>query len=98
MEYIMNGAPMLNGQKGLKYDLWSCKMKVFLKTHGYDIWQSVMTRYNATKKSKIATKKELKKNNIITMDFIWEGLPDLVREKVGKCSSAKELWEKLHDI
>jgi hypothetical protein len=32
------------------------------------------------------------------MDFIWEGLPNLVREKVGKCSSAKELWDKLHDI
>jgi hypothetical protein len=32
------------------------------------------------------------------MDFIWEGLRKLVREKVGKCSSAKELWDKLHDI
>jgi hypothetical protein len=32
------------------------------------------------------------------MDFILEGLPNLVREKVGKCSSAKELWDKLHDI
>jgi hypothetical protein len=32
------------------------------------------------------------------MDFIWEGLPNPVREKVGKCSSAKELWDKLHDI
>jgi hypothetical protein len=32
------------------------------------------------------------------MDFIWEGLPNRVREKVGKCSSAKELWDKLHDI
>jgi hypothetical protein len=32
------------------------------------------------------------------MDFIWEGLPDPVREKVGKCSSTKEIWDKLHDI
>jgi hypothetical protein len=32
------------------------------------------------------------------MDFIWEGLPNLVRENVGKCSSAKKLWDKLHDI
>jgi hypothetical protein len=46
----------------------------------------------------LATKKELKKNNKIAMDFIWEGLPNLVREKVGKCSSAKEIWDKLHDI
>jgi hypothetical protein len=32
------------------------------------------------------------------MDFIWEVLPNLLREKVGKCSSTKELWDKLHDI
>jgi hypothetical protein len=32
------------------------------------------------------------------MDLIWEGLPNSVREKVGKCSSGKELWDKLHDI
>ena len=32
------------------------------------------------------------------MDFIQEGLPNTVREKVGKCSSAKELWDKLHEI
>ena len=32
------------------------------------------------------------------MDFIGEGLPNLVREKVGKCSSTKEIWDKLHDI
>ena len=42
--------------------------------------------------------KELKKNKKITMNFIWEGLPNPVREKFGKCSSAKELWDKLHAI
>jgi hypothetical protein len=40
----------------------------------------------------------LRKNNKIAMDFISEGLPNPVREKVGKLSSAKELWDKLHDI
>ena len=32
------------------------------------------------------------------MYFIWEGLPNLVRENIGNCSSEKELWDKLHDI
>ena len=32
------------------------------------------------------------------MDIILEGLPNLVKEKVGKCLSAKELWDKLHDL
>jgi hypothetical protein len=40
----------------------------------------------------------LRKNKKRAMDFIWEGLPNLVRKKVGKCSSAEELWDKLHDI
>jgi hypothetical protein len=40
----------------------------------------------------------LRKNNKIEMDFIWVGLPNPLREKVGKCSSTKELWDKLHDI
>jgi hypothetical protein len=97
MEYSMNGAPMFNGQKGLKYELWN-RMKVFLQEHGYDVWHSVVTGYNATKKPKTATKKELKRNKKIAMDFILEGLPDSVKDKVGKCSSAKELWDKLHNI
>ena len=48
--------------------------------------------------AKTVAKKELRKNKKIAMDFIWEGLPNLVREKVGKFSSAKEFWGKLHDI
>jgi hypothetical protein len=60
---------------------------------GYQLLQDMIVQ-----KEKTVTKKELKKNNKITMDFIWEGLPKPVREKVGKCSSAKELWDKLHDI
>jgi hypothetical protein len=32
------------------------------------------------------------------MDFIWEGLPNPIRENIGKFSSTKELWDKLHDI
>jgi hypothetical protein len=50
-----------------------------------------VTGYNATKKPKTATKKELKKNNKLAMDFIMEGLPDSVKDKVGKCSSINKL-------
>jgi hypothetical protein len=98
MEYSMNGVPMFNGQNGLDYEIWRRRMKTFLQAQGYDIWYSVVTGYNGSKKPKTATKKELKKNNKITMDFIMEGLPDSVKDKVGKCSSAKELWDKLHNI
>jgi hypothetical protein len=89
---------MFNGQNGLKYEIWSGRTKVFLEAHGYDIWKSVATGYDSSKREKTAAKKELKKNNKIAMDFIWEGLPNPVREKVGKCSSAKEIWDKLHNV
>jgi hypothetical protein len=37
MDYFDNGVPLFNGQNGLKYEIWSGRMKVFLKEHGYDI-------------------------------------------------------------
>jgi hypothetical protein len=98
MDYSENGVPMFNGHNGLKYEMWSRRTKVFLHAHGNYIWPSVVTGYDSSKMEKTATKKELKKNKKIAMDFIWEGLPNLVRENVGKCSSSKEPWEKLHAI
>ena len=59
------------------------------KADGYDIWYLVVTGYNGSKKPNTASKKELKKNNKIAMDFIMEGLPISVKDKVGKCSLAK---------
>jgi hypothetical protein len=89
---------MFNGHNGFKYEMWSRRMKVFLQAQGHYIWLSIVTRCNSSKRKKTAPKKQLKKNTKIAMDFIWEGLPNPVREKVGKFSSAKELWDKLHDI
>ena len=98
MDYSKNGVPMFNGQNGLKYEKWSRRTKLFLQAQGHYIWLSVFTGYDSSKREKIEAKKELRKNNKIAMDFIWEGFPNPVREKVGKCSSTKELWDKLHDI
>jgi len=50
------------------------------------------------KETKTTTKKELKRNNKITMDFILEVLLDSVKNKVGQCSSSKDIWDKLHNI
>ena len=73
-------------------------MKVFLQAWGNYIWLSVVTEYDSSKMEKTSAKKELRKNNKIAMDFIWKGLPNPIREEVGKFSSAKELWDKLRDI
>jgi hypothetical protein len=34
MDYFENGVPLFNGQNGLKYEIWSRRMKVFLKAWG----------------------------------------------------------------
>jgi hypothetical protein len=43
MDYSENGVPLFNGQNGLKYELLSGKMKVFLQAQGYYIWLLVVT-------------------------------------------------------
>jgi hypothetical protein len=98
MDYFENGVPMFNGQNDFKYEMWSIRTKVFLQAHGHYIWLSIVTGYDSSKRAKTVAKKELRKNNKIAMDFIWEVLSNPIREKVGKCSSTKDLWDKLHDI
>ena len=98
MDYSENGVPMFNGQNGFKYEMWRKRMELFLQPQGHYIWLSIVTGYDSSKREKTVAKKELKKNIKIAMDYIQKGLLNLVREKVGKCSSTKELWDKLHDI
>jgi hypothetical protein len=98
MDYSENGVPMFNGHNGFKYEMWSRRTKEFLQAQRHYIWLSVVIGYDSSKMENTAAKNELKKNNKIEMDFIWEGLPNPVKEKVGKCSSTKEPLDKLHDI
>jgi hypothetical protein len=98
MYFSDNGVPMFNGQNGFKHEMWSIRTKVFLQAQGHYIWLLVVIGYDSSKRAKTSAKKELKKNHKIAMDFIWEGLPNPVREKFGKCSPAKEIWDKLHEI
>jgi hypothetical protein len=48
--------------------------------------------------SKDCSQEEIKKEQKITMDAILDGLLDLVKVKVGQCSSSKEIWDKLHNL
>jgi hypothetical protein len=32
------------------------------------------------------------------LDFILEGLPNSIKDKVGHCSLAKELWDKTKNL
>jgi hypothetical protein len=93
-----NGIPQFDGQNGLKYEMWSNVMQFFLQAQWYDVWYSFVTGYTISRKPNTAAKKELKRNNKIAMDFIIEGLLDLVKFKVGQCSLSKEIWDKPHNF
>jgi hypothetical protein len=63
-----------------------------------DVWISVASGYNASKKPKSAAQKEAKRNNKLAIDTILDGLTDSVKSKVGSCASAKHLWDKLQEL
>jgi hypothetical protein len=88
--YIDNGTRMFGGHNGKNYDMWNLRMKVFIKSRGYDVWDSVVSRYTTSKKPpKTVAKRELKRNKNMEMYFILEGLSDQVKDKVGQCSLTK---------
>jgi len=96
--YTYNGIPIFDGQDGQNYEMCNIRIKTFLQEHGFYVSQLVVTWYTTSKKLKTTSKKELKRNNKISIDFILEGLRDVVKEKVGQNWSTKELWDNIHNI
>ena len=79
-------APRLNGN----FNIWEARMRNFLHTQGIEIWKSVSgdSRMDG----------ESKEYNAKAMKAILNGLPDSVKNNLGKYSSAKDIWDKLHDL
>jgi hypothetical protein len=73
-------------------------METYLKALREDVWISVASGYNASKKPKTAAQKEAKRNNKLAIDTILDGLTDSVKSKVGSCASTKYLWDKLQEL
>ena len=92
---IVNGYPILRKEG---YVFWSTRMKIYLKALGHDVWNSVITDYFPPNRIRTPTQKKSKKINSMAMDSILDGLPDDVKEKIGECNSAKELWDKIKDL
>ena len=55
-------------------------------------------RIQCYKETKDCSQEGIEKEKQIAMDFIMEGLCDSTKDKVGNFSSAKEIWDKLHNI
>ena len=75
-----------------KTNYFACraKMKGYLKRFG--VWKTVINTYVPSKKqSKVATKKEARKNDSTTLKFILDGLPSSIKKSVGEYISTKDL-------
>ena len=90
----MNGTPLFDETN---YASWSVKMKVYLKSVGSSVWDSVVSGYTPPKRAKFAAQKDSRKNNSMAMQAILDGLAGPLKEKLEQCTSAKELWDQLQD-
>ena len=90
-ESSSNAVPVLDVTD---YFDWRRKMKAYLKNFG--VWEIVInTLAPSNKKGKSAAKKEAKKDNTTTLNFLMDGLLGSVKESVVEYTSAKDIWFKL---
>lgn len=85
-ESILFEAPRFNEN----FDIWEVKIRTFLKSKGIEIWESVIDD------SKMDI--ESKEYNAKVAKTILDGLPNSVKKNLGKYSSAKDIWDRLHDL
>ena len=85
-ESILLEAPRFNGN----FDIWEIKMRTFLKSQGIEIWESVIDDSKMDR--------ETKEYNAKAAKTILDGLSDSVKKNLGKYSSAKDIWDRLHEL
>ena len=73
-------------------------MRVHLKEMGVGIWkESISGSVSLKNKSKFAAQREGKKNDALSLKTILSGLSSSIKESMGQCISAKDLWLKLEE-
>jgi hypothetical protein len=79
---------------GTNYSSWRERMKIYLKSRGSGVWDSVVSKpwCLTTSKNKSKTAKEAKRNNPMALKEIQNGRLDRIKENMGHCTSAKLLW------
>jgi hypothetical protein len=80
------------------YSTWIIEMRLYLKAMGAAIWKATIGGYVSLKnKSKFAAQREGKKNDALALKTILSGLSSPIKESMGQCTSAKDLWLKLEE-
>ena len=91
-----NGIPQFDGQK---YAFWSIRMKTYIKTQGFEIWQSIVYGYIAPVVPPTNDKAvKFSENNSKAKNALLNCLSDMIFTKVAHCKSAKEIWDMLRNI
>ena len=84
-----NGITQFNGQK---HAFWSIRMKTYIETQGFEIWQSIVDGYTVPAIPPTNDKVvKLDENNYKDINELLNGLSDTVLTKVAHCKSAKEI-------
>jgi hypothetical protein len=80
------------------YSTWRIEMRVYLKTMGVAIWKAAIGGSVSLKnKPKFAAQREGKKNDALALKTILSGLSSPIKESMGQCTSAKDLWLNLEE-
>jgi hypothetical protein len=83
---------------GQNYAFFRRRMKTYVQAQGFEVWKSVVDGY----KEPIILPtndngRKLSMNNSKENNSLMNGLGDSVYVKVMHCSSAKDIWDKLHN-
>jgi hypothetical protein len=74
-------------------------MKTYIKTHGFQVWQSIVDGYTTRTVPPTNGKVvKLDENNSKAKNALLNGLSDIVFTKVAHCKSSKDIWDKLLNI
>jgi hypothetical protein len=87
---------------GTYYSSWRENMKQYLKSRGSEVWNSVVSKpwdlTTSKNLSKITIQRKARKKNEVALKILLNGLSDIVKESIGLCTSAKDLWLKLEEM
>jgi hypothetical protein len=80
------------------YSTWRIEMIVYLKEMGAGIWKATIGGSVSLKnKSNFASQREGNNNYALALETILSGISIPIKESMGQCTSAKDLWLKLEE-
>ena len=92
-------APLFDGTY---YSSWRENMKQYLKSKGFEVWNSVVGKpcdlTTSKNLSNITVQRRARKNNEVALDILLNGLSYTIKASIGLCTSAKDLWLKLEKM